>query len=154
MDPTPEERQRAWAANGNTNVQNANQLGECNAVKLNQDYNRELIGHLFLKMSEHSNSATAHINTHADDITSLSHKLNKFVADADAQFQVLYLRIPAGAAAANPPPVAATVPPVQETRTLPSVPTPTRKRTKVGSAGSECSKMQQKWPNYQDTRGN
>ena len=55
MDPTAEERQKARAALGNTNVQDATQLGE-------------LIGHLYLKMSEHSNSATAHINTHAEDI--------------------------------------------------------------------------------------
>ena len=71
MDPTPEKRQRARAAIGNINVQDANQLGE-------------LIGHLFLKISEHSTSATAHINTHADDITSLSNKLNKIVTDVDA----------------------------------------------------------------------
>ena len=77
MDPTPEERQRARAALGNTNVQDASQLGE-------------LIGHLFLKMSELSNSATAHINTHTEDINSLSHKFNKFVSDADTQFQDLH----------------------------------------------------------------
>ena len=66
MDPTEEERQKAGSALGNTNVQDANQQGE-------------LIGHLYLKMAEHSNFASAHINTHADDIRSLSHKLNKFV---------------------------------------------------------------------------
>ena len=100
MDPTPEERQRARAAIGNTNVQGAYQLGE-------------LIGHLFLKISEHSTSAMAHINTDADDITSLSNKLNKFVSDADAQFQDLNHQIPAAAAAANPPPAAAAAPPIQ-----------------------------------------
>ena len=74
MDHTPKERQRARVAIGNTNVQDANQLGD-------------LIGHLILKISEHSTSATAHINTHADDITSLSNKLNKIVTDVDAQFE-------------------------------------------------------------------
>ena len=62
MDPTAEERQKARDALGNTNVQDATQLGE-------------LIGHLYLKMS-----ASAHINTHADNIRTLSHKLNKFVS--------------------------------------------------------------------------
>ena len=77
IDPTADEGQKARDALGNVNVQDANQLGE-------------LIGHLYLKMSEHSTSATAHINTHADDILALSHKLNKFVADADAQFQDIH----------------------------------------------------------------
>ena len=77
MDPTAEERQKARTALGNTNVQDANQLGE-------------LIGHLYLKMAEHSNSASAHINTHAEDIRSLSQKLNKFASDADAQLQDLH----------------------------------------------------------------
>ena len=82
-------------------MQDASQLGE-------------LIGHLFLKMSEHSNSATAHINTHAEDINSLSHKFNKFVSDADTQFQDLHQRIPATAATGvNPPPAAVTTPPIQ-----------------------------------------
>ena len=49
----------------------------------------ELIGHLYLKMSEHSSTATAHINTHADDIRTLSARLNKVATDTDAQFQDL-----------------------------------------------------------------
>ena len=77
IDPSADERQKAHDALGNINLQDANQLGE-------------LIGHLYLKMSEHSTSATAHIHTHADDILALSHKLNKFVTDADAQFQDLH----------------------------------------------------------------
>ena len=55
IDPTADERQKARDALGNINVQDANQLAE-------------LIGHLYLKMSEHPTSAMAHINTHADDI--------------------------------------------------------------------------------------
>ena len=97
MDPTAEERQKARAALGNTNVQDATQLGE-------------LIGHLYLKMSEHSNSASAHINTHAEDIQTLSHKLNKFVSEADAQFQDIH-RL--ATSAANPPAAPAANPPVQ-----------------------------------------
>ena len=87
IDPTADERQKARDALGNINVQDANQLGE-------------LIGHLYLKMSEHSNSASAHINTHAEDIQTLSHKLNKFVSEADAQFQDIHRLT---TAAANPP---------------------------------------------------
>ena len=97
MDPTAEERQKAHDALGNTNVQDATQLGE-------------LIGHLYLKMSEHSNSATAHINTHAKDIQTLSHKLNKFVSEADAQFQDLHRLT---TSAANPPAAPAASLPVQ-----------------------------------------
>ena len=82
-------------------MQDANQLGE-------------LIGHLYLKMSEPSTSATAHINTHADDILALSHKLNKFVADADAQFQDIHRLTNAAAnPPANPPANPAAVAPVQ-----------------------------------------
>ena len=87
MDPITEERQKARDALGNTNVQDATQLGE-------------LIGHLYLKMLEHSNSASAHINTHADDIRTLSHKLNKFFSEADAQFQDIHRLT---TMAANPP---------------------------------------------------
>ena len=76
MDPTAEERQKARDALGNINVQDASQLAE-------------LIGHLYLKMSEHSSTATAHINTHADDIRTLSSRLNKVATDTDAQFQDL-----------------------------------------------------------------
>ena len=140
MDPTPEERQRARAALGNTNVQDASQLGE-------------LIGHLVLKMSEHSNSATAYINTLAEDINSLSHKLNKFASDADTQFQDLHQRIPmAAAAGGNPPPAAAATPPIQGmirpatagTRISPFTLTPMRRRTRAGSAGFTCLRMQPK----------
>ena len=91
MDPTQEERQKARAILGNTNVQDANQLGE-------------LIGHLYLKMAEHSNTASAHIDTHAEDIRILSHKLNKFASDTDAQMQDLH-RITTTAGAANPQPI-------------------------------------------------
>ena len=41
MNPTEDERQKARAVLGNTNVQDANQLGD-------------LIGHLYLKMAEHT----------------------------------------------------------------------------------------------------
>ena len=61
-------------------------------------------------MSEHSNSASAHINTHAEDIQTLSHKLNKFVSEADAQFQDIH-RL--ATAAANPPATPAASIPVQ-----------------------------------------
>ena len=97
IDPTADERQKARDALGNINVQDANQLAE-------------LIGHLYLKMSEHSTSATAHINTHADDILALSQKLNKFVAEADALFQDLSRLTNA---TANPPANPAAAAPVQ-----------------------------------------
>ena len=97
MDPTAEERQKARDALGNTKVQDATQLGE-------------LIGHLYLKMSEHSNSASAHINTHAEDIQTLSHKLNKFVSEADAQFQDIHRLT---TTSANPPATPAAGIPVQ-----------------------------------------
>ena len=101
IDPTADERQKARDALGNTNVQDATQLGE-------------LIGHLYLKMSEHSTSATAHINTHADDIRALSHKLNNFVSDADAQFQdIHWLANAAENPPANPPANPAAGVPVQ-----------------------------------------
>ena len=97
MDPTADERQKARDALGNINVQDANQLAE-------------LIGHLYLKMSEHFTSATAHINAHADNILALSHKLNKFIADADAQFQDINRLTNA---TANPPANPAAAAPVQ-----------------------------------------
>ena len=97
IDPTADERQKARDALGNINVQDASQLAE-------------LIGHLYLKMSEHSSTATAHINTHADDIRTLSHKLNKIATDADAQFQDLN-RL--ANATANPPANPAPAAPVQ-----------------------------------------
>ena len=76
IDPTADERQKARDALANVNLQDAGQLAE-------------LIGHLYLKMSEHSSTATAHINTHADDIRTLSARLNKVATDTDAQFQDL-----------------------------------------------------------------
>ena len=141
MDPTAEERQKARAALGNTNVQDATQLGE-------------LIGHLYLKMSEHSNSASAHINTHAEDIQTLSHKLNKFVSEADAQFQDIHRLT---TTAANPPATPAAGVPVQgmnpacnsRTRTSPSGPILTRRRMNNGSVGFGCSRTTPKWQSYQ-----
>ena len=97
IDPTAEERQKARDALGNVNVQDASQLAE-------------LIGHLYLKMSEHSSTATAHINTHADDIRTLSNKLNKVATDTDAQFQDLN-RL--ANAAVNPPANPAPAAPIQ-----------------------------------------
>ena len=99
MEPTDEERQKARAILGNTNVQDANQLGE-------------LIGHLYLKMAEHSTTASAHIDTHAEDIRSLSHKLNKFASDTDAQMQDLH-RITTTIGAASPQVTPEANPPVQ-----------------------------------------
>ena len=97
IDPTADERQKARDALGNVNIQDASQLAE-------------LIGHLYLKMSEHSSTATAHINTHADDIRTLSNKLNKVATDTDAQFQDLN-RL--ANAAVNPPANPAPAAPVQ-----------------------------------------
>ena len=100
MDPSADERQKARAALGNSNVQDPAQLGE-------------LIGHLFLKISEHTSTATAHINAHADDITNLSHKFNKFSTEANDQFQDLHQQFPSGAAAVTNPPPVVTPPTIQ-----------------------------------------